>query len=906
MPDSLVKERARRANWELSRPRLGLTSRHMGCERSVISVCAAAGYGKSTLLSQWRQTLLDDGRRVIPLEATIDDREGDQLLLELAAALNHGTGQGPEAMLDGFGARGRSTLLRALIAEIEASRVEIVVLIDDVHVLAGAPAENLLRQLIRNQPKNLLIILSGRNALPAVTTPILIEGRLSRFSDQDLALSTDEIVDMLRQHNVNPRRELVQALQSRTQGWPAAVRLVALTLESDPGSQDRFVTGLATAPQVLAEYLNDVLFNQLSFQLQAFLLRMSLLRSFDLPLARALSGDKEAGILLDEIQDKALPIRVSDEPEPSYMLHPLLRDFFLARLKRSQIDELSMLQNRALEYLLARGQIERSIEVCLDGGDIPRASALISEHGDAMVVTRGRHSRYLYWVNMLPPEALHQYPDIRLKQAWSLNFLRRFDEAESIRLELESEYLSGDVQSEEMRALERGIDVQRCAAAGLGDRPQASINRAKNWLKRWPDGAPYERAAAYVVQAFAERALGQFSEALAHGQEAQTLARENGDHYILTWASMVVISILIKHGQCRQALAVCDHEIEELAPQLGPEAPAVMMIHAMRAGLLYEFNRLDDARDALERGLTALIEQSAADPIILGYVTLSRLQVVQGDVAAGIATLYEGETQGKARQLPRLSLSLSAERIVCMLRSGELKQARQQWIALQDEFTDPQYAAFGAALQDKSGRIEARIALMEGHYQATLEGLQAPLERAQASSQKRKEVEILLLMAVAHHQLGEQERSAERLRAALAISLHGGYQRTLIDEADLLREPLSQFLAGADARGLKAPTRAYLDQICKAARVEAESNNSGSTSTSTSDDPLVSQNTLTARELEIVTRLRTGPTNRQLSDAMFISPGTLKWHLNNIYSKLGVNNRLAAISRCQELGLIES
>lgn len=883
--------------WELRRQRLHLPEPLWSQPRALVSVSAPAGYGKSTLLSQWREQCEHAGRSVIWLTAAADDRDGSKLLVDFAQRLEQQDPRRRQLLGDSVGNLSAAALLRALLAEVESLEHGAVLFIDDVHELVGHPAEAVLRLLLRHQPDSLLLVLSGRTPVQAAIGTALLEGRLLRFADLQLAFDADEIGALLVQHGIRAREALVAALHERTQGWPAAVRLAALSLQGGTEAEDRFVVGLSSAPQVLTGYLNETVFDRLPPRIHRFLLCTALLRRFDVASARAVSGFDDAAALLEDIETRALPIRRSDDRLPQYVLHPLVRDYLLAGLSQREPDELSRCRRRALDWLLPAGRIEQAIEVCLDSQDLEGAAALISDHAASLVEQYGRHGTYLYWIHKLPEQALVRFPAIRLKQAWSLNFLQRYEEAEIIRRAIEREaQRRGDVAG--IRQVEQAIELQRCAEAALRDRSMPSTERAAQWLERWPDAGAFERSVASTVLAFSEKALGQYAAGTQHARQAQCFARECRGHYVLAWASMIAVAALIKQGQCREALLETDRVLAELRPHLDPRAPAVMMLHAMRAGLLYEFNRLDEVGDALEGGLTALVEQSSADPMIIGYVTLARLQAAQGQVLEGIETLYEGEVLGRARQLPRLAIALGAERIVLLLRHGERAQARRQWDEWQRDADLGAAPDFERALMDKVGRIQARFHLAEGRAEEAFRSLEGPLRHARQSGQRRKEVEILVLQSLARLRAGSRAEGRKLWESALSIAMPEGYVRTFVDEGREILTLLDDLGPVGQASRQVRPLRRYRDGLAAAARACASAPERSPETRPETVEPL------TERELQIVSRLRAGPSNRQLSDALFITPGTLKWHLTNIYGKLGVTSRLAALARAQELGLV--
>ncbi|WP_216701357.1 LuxR C-terminal-related transcriptional regulator, partial [Methylibium sp. T29] len=315
-----------------------------------------------------------------------------------------------------------------------------------------------------------------------------------------------------------------------------------------------------------------------------------------------------------------------------------------------------------------------------------------------------------------------------------------------------------------------------------------------------------------------------------------------------------------------------------------------------RAPLLYEMNRLEEAGGALEHGLTTLVEQTSVDSIIMGHVALARLQNAQGSHLDALETLSEGEVIGRTHGLSRLVVAMAAERIDLLLKRRELGQAQAQWLELQSFSESDPADAFKYAISDKAPRLESRIALMKGNSSLAWELTDPALQRATRTGQKRKQVELLLVRALAAQAAQDSEKASDALQKAVGIAMSEGYIRVFVDEGEPMRTLLVS-ASGSTARS-DSPTGEYLRQILAAFGVQKS-------------DPKISAfvagaESLTSRELKILRRLQSELSNRQLADTLFITEGTLKWHLKNIYGKLNVTNRLTAVAAGRKLGLLDS
>jgi LuxR family transcriptional regulator, maltose regulon positive regulatory protein len=320
-----------------------------------------------------------------------------------------------------------------------------------------------------------------------------------------------------------------------------------------------------------------------------------------------------------------------------------------------------------------------------------------------------------------------------------------------------------------------------------------------------------------------------------------------------------------------------------------------LMLQALRALLLYENNQLEEASEALENGLTALVEQSSVDSLIAGYVTLARILAGGNQHLEAGAILAEGEAIGWRHDLPRLAVALGAERTDLLLKQGQLGPARALWEELQQRVDSPVLDSVARvigqrALTDKTGRIEARMLMVSGNAISARDLIAACVRHAIQKGQKHKVVEMLLLQARAYLHAHDRNAAFALLQEAIDIGIVQGYVRVFVYEDIEIRDMLQSRLDGRPAPAL----REYLKLLIGAFQ--------GNAAASATTEPYTSES-FTRRELKIIARLSSGMNNRELANALFITEGTLKWHLKNIYSKLGVASRVSAINAAKALGI---
>lgn len=873
--------------------------------KPVVTVTAPAGYGKSTLLSEWRKDVVARGAEVVSLTVVEDDRDGDKLTIDFLHAVAPVDAQRSQMLLGGSGTKGRRAVIMALLAEIASRSHRTVLFIDDIHWLADSASEPILRLLIAHQPKGMGLVLSGRTLETSLVSEALLEGRLIRFSSSQLAFDESEIAALFRQHEVEPRSAVVSSVAERTHGWPAVIRLIAMTLQEDPKHQDAFLRGMVERRQPLTEYLSDVLLSRLPERSAHFLLRISLFRRFSVNLAAAATGMSDARILLDDLERRALPFARSDDPTLPYALHPMVREFLLARVNREDPAVFADQTRRALEWMDTHRRVDAAIDLSLDVGDVAAAAALVDRYARQQARHYGRHSTFLYWANKLPPEHLNRFPKIQCIRVWSLNVIRRYGEADAILNSLEAQVArqandpaespGTEAASVDAEYVARAVELERYVQLVLRDRWVGLAQKVRSWLSRWPDNDKMDMGIAHILIGCGLIASSDFEDAMAHFRHGQRYWREIKAHYVAAWADMWAVTTLAKQGHVRQALYECDEAVAEIATHLGGQTSAEIMLHAMRGFLLYEMNRLDDASAALEHGLTALVEQSSVDSLIMGYVALARIQNAQGSQMDALETLAEGEVLGWAHNLPRLAIAIAAERIDMLMRHGDLNQANVLWDDLKHSSALKAGPDFDNVLRDKASRIDTRAALIRKQPAVALDLIEPALRHATSTRQRRKQVELLLLKTLALQIAGDLDAAFDVLQQSLDIAMSQGYVRLFADEGPHLQGLLVSYL---ERRGdlLSPASASYVQQILKSFVPH-------STTPSESEGLLVRQE-LTTRELKVLGKLQSGLSNRELADVLFITEGTLKWHLRNIYSKLGVVSRLAAVSVARQMGLI--
>lgn len=876
----------------LQRGRLGLPVTRDD-RNQVVEVVAPAGYGKTTLLRSWQEEAAQAGWRTLWVALDEALRAPTALVRGILAALNRSA---PSDITFDTEAAG----LDQLLSELDGFAESCILFLDDVQILLGTPAIETLGWLLANQPPSLVIVLASREQSPLHFQTRRLRGELKRYSARDLAFTSAECARFFEEtHRISLTKDQIAHLHRRTEGWAAAMQLAALAL-AEVEDRTAFIKEFGGSNRDLTDYLSEVVLARLDPSDRAFLLRISVLDRLCADLCTAVTGITDAQRRLETYERRSLFLVALDDRREWYRLHALFRGFLRARAAAEDAEGARRDTESAVRWCMQHDLREEAIDYALQAGLIDDAAALIAEHAMQVVRFRGEHERLVEWIRRLPPEVLARHPAIQLNHAWSLTFQYRFVEADTA-LEIVSRSLdAADPPSpESQREVRRARELNRCLAAALSDHGAHAIALSRNWLADWPDASELERLPIWAILAYGYKCAGDFAAVASVVEDGRRSFERIGAPYGLAWIEFFDVLALMRQGRYGAARATCTVAMSAAVERLGRNSLLYCMQSALLAAIELEINNLPAAREALAHGLKFLEPHGSVDGILVAYVTLARLMAAEGRFVDACDLLQEGEATGRRRDTPRLTISLAAERALLLLRNGQLETAAELLrTGLHASRSDGEFAGL---LRDKRLRIEARLALARGAAGEALETVGGLLHHVRQSQQVRKHVELLLIRAVAQQALGRGNDALRSLAEALRLAAPERLMRVFLDEGERLH-PLIAALkavdkpsdAGADDESLQK----LLEQLATTIRSGGTSRATVTEAESGVLDPL------TPRELQILRMMESGLSAKQLARALFVTEGTVKWHLYNMYGKLDVRNRSAAIAKARRTGML--
>ncbi len=844
-------------------------------------VSAPAGFGKTTLVSDW---VAGCGRPVAWLSLDEGDSDPSRFLTYLIAALQTvatGIGEGVLTLLQSPQPPPPESTLTALLNDVAAIPSDVVLVLDDYHVVDAKPVDDALAFLVEHQPPQLHLVVATREDPALPLARLRARGQLTELRAADLRFTPSEAADFLNLvMGLNLTADDIAALETRTEGWIAGLQLAAISLQ---GREDvaGFIASFAGSHHFVLDYLVEEVLQRQPDPVQTFLLRTSILDRLCGPLCDAVLLDASAsGQETLEYLDRAnLFIVPLDNERRWYRYHHLFAELLRQRLhqslassggdegrsvaeyhiRASQWYEDNALEIEAFHHAAAANDIERA-ERLIAGGRIP-------QHSRAAVTA------VFDWLDSLPRTVLDARPWLWVRSATvALNAGRTTGVEE--KLQAAEEALQHADLDDKTRDLIGQIAAVRATLALANYQPEAMINQAHRALEYLhPDNLP-SRGRALRTLGFAYQLQGDRAAARQAYTEARAIRQTPGNINLTVSATTGLGNVQESENQLYQAAETYRCSLQLLGDQAPSNADQEFI---GLARIFYEWNDLDAAEQYGQQSLQLARQYvGAIDRFILCEVFLARLKLARRDVAGAAAMLAETEQSVRQNGFVRRMPEVAAAQVLTLLQQGDVA------------------AAAHVAQAHDLPLSQARVHLAQGDPTAALAVLEPYRRQMAEKAWADEELKALVLLAVALDARGERAEAVEVLDEALALAEPGGFIRIFVDEgapmARLLRESLSRGVRPEYVRRLLAAFP--FDDADRAASPAAR------VAGSRLAEPL------SGRELEVLALIAKGLTNQEIAARLYLSLHTVKAHARTIYAKLGVSSRTQAVARGRALGYL--
>ncbi|HEY3258665.1 MAG TPA: LuxR C-terminal-related transcriptional regulator [Pseudonocardiaceae bacterium] len=882
----------------MPRPRLSrLLDQALG--RPLTLVTAPAGFGKTTVVAEWLAGLRASSRaRTGWLSLDEDDDVPRRFLGYLLAAvrgLGDGLAEPAQALLDS-GNPATLAVTTELINGLTAAESDIVLVFDDVHTLREPEILDAIGFLVENCPPRLHLVLLGRQEPDLPLARWRGRGQLGEIGIAQLRFSADEAAELLHSViGVAVDADTAAALHRRAEGWAAGLQLLGIGLRVAGGP-----AGLAgdaplmsmrhrTGDRYVLDYLAEEVLRGQPAELRDFLLRTSVLDALTPALCDAVTAREDSNRVIDRLERDNLFLTPLDAAGRWHRYHGLFADFL-----RAEVDPAVAAEShaRAARWFARYGSPDETIKHAVAAGDIALAVATVRSVAEREV-RRGELPAVLGWLNRLPADTVRSHADLAGFKGWLLYLAGRVDEAESYAV-IAEDTMAADAPAED-RAMLRTFQAYLALTRG---RPAQAAELAGAALDLLGDSVSFFRAAAMGALGQARRLTGDRRGAIDVLRAAVRLGERSGNPLSALEATGYLAPLLYVQGRLREAVLLCEDALRghtDVGANLGAGAepvarpPMTGLIEVPLGTLYYERDELDAARRHLLDGIARCERLGTTSYTLLGLRTLARLHVAQGAADDGLRALLAARRQADAAEDHRRARLVVATVAELHLRTGNPLAAER---ALQEISGD---GADRPSTSDYEQLTRARLLIATGRPAGALDALAGIEARAVSEGRDGSLIAILTVGALARAALGDVTAARDALARAAQIAASDGYRRTFLDQGPSL-VPLLRDVLGA------APDFVS-DLLARSAGATGSSPERGTVQLDTAEGTAVVQ-TLTDTQQRILGLIATGMSNQQVADKLFITIGTTKWHLNQIFGRLQARNRTEAVARARQLNLL--
>jgi LuxR family transcriptional regulator, maltose regulon positive regulatory protein len=876
----------------VARPRLLAILSELPAKRLGV-IKAPAGFGKSSLAAAWAEKLEQNGNCVGWLTIDSDDDEATRFLFYVSHALHNAcpdVGAGAIGLILENNLIDPTAILSSLINDLAEMEDDIYLFLEDYHWLSAPRIHQAVAYFLKHAPSHCHVVLTTRTEPPLSLATLRAQNQLIEIDAEALRLDMQETQAFL--DSIRPGvLELsdVQLLQRKTEGWPAALRIVASMPSQSGLAFKEYVHSLSGSQRPIAAYLSEML-DTLPVEMVNFMLRTAILDRLSGPLCEAVTGLSSSRTILASLAQRQMLLTPLDNDGVWFRYHTLLVEYLRQRLEADRGIEVPELQGRAALWYASHELRTEAVQHAIAAGASDRAISWIKNCAMALI-KRGDLFTLLEWQRQFPDELMRGQYEVRLAIAWGLSLALRFDEALKLATDIE-----GDIAA--MRLPESDLlhecQAIRSVAIVLKDDSERALPLAQDCMNRSSD--PWTANVASNVVRLSHMKAGNLKQ--FHATPWIPYSVEEDRRNVFASVYRHCLNGLAEERQTR--LAAADGHYREglrIAEQdVGPNSIAAALPASLIARIKYEQGQLDEAEAWVIDRASLISSGTMLDCVWSAYFVLARVATARMNFERARTLLERAENQGIARDWGRLSAGAIAEQARLYMNDGRLDEAAacvDRLERLARKYPAPRPCAWSeiewyhklarAHLLGQQARSDEAIAILQ-----QLQG------EAEAMQHRQFLIRIAIRLSAVQLSSGKVAEAASRFRRVLAACAAAGLYQTVLDEGPIISDLLQTTRESGNVTTDMLP---YVDRLVAGLQRAGQDRLAP-----TSGARILSA--LSPRETDILTLIAEGLSNKEIARSLDIGPETVKSYLKSVFTKLGVERRAQAVSRAQTLGLV--
>lgn len=855
-------------------------------------VSAPAGYGKTTLVSTWASASefpiawlsLDEDDNdpvrflsyVVAAVQTIQPNLGREILATLQSAQ-------PPAILK---------ILPMLINQLDDIQERFVLVLDDYHLITSPAIHKAITFIIDHQPSQMHLAITTRIDPPLPLPQLRGRGQLVELRQADLCFSEDETAAFLKQiSGIELPRSDLQVLVNRTEGWIAGLQMAALSMRNKT-DLSRFIAGFGGSHEYIVDYFASEILDNLPEQVSSFLLKTSFLDRLCGSLCDEVIGGAGGQQMLERLQEANLFLVPLDDEHVWYRYHQLFADLLHKNLFRNDPSDVPELHLRASRWFEHHEFPHKAVEHAFLAKDYPRVARLLEEVAEN-AFEQGESAWLLKWIDRLPPNQLESHPRLgilRVTSYASNGLVQRADNAlQTVEAQLQSQDMDPSAKD---YAIGR-VTALRAIIAILRRDVDTAQRNAKIVLDQLSRGTQHE--APWRAYSWFALGLSNFAEgdpAMARQNLAMAIqeAKMAGGPFTFLAVTTLLVEVLWDQGYLKEAIETCNEGIKFIDKNGLRDSPMSAEMLLDWCLLLCERYDLGQANDFLIRGTELARDGNAARVCAWAAYVKLRYLIAQGDLSGAESAMEEADQLLQASEFPLwITNGISALKVLIWVRLGKLDLAEQclnkRGVRIENNIQlsyEHEYVSFAALLMAK-GDVENAGLLLD-----------RITARAEATKQSRTLICARTLQSIKFAAQKEKQKALQSLARAIELAEPEGYALTILE----LGENLAPLLYEAIQKGIHPGYASWLLECFNTTRTPSLQRQE----LQKGPDALLIP--LREREILALSMAAEGLTNKEIAVRLHVSLRTVKFYMTSIFTKLEVENRLQAVARARDLGII--
>jgi len=876
----------------VARPRLVAILSELPAKRLAV-IKAPAGFGKTSLAAAWAEKLEQSDNCVGWLTIDSDDDEATRFLFYVSQALHHAcpdVGAGAIGLILENNLIDPTAILSSLINDLAEIEDDVYLFLEDYHWLGASRIHQTVAYFLKHAPSHCHVVLTTRTEPPLPLATLRAQNQLIEIDSVALRFDMQETQAFL--DSTKPGvLELpdVQLLQRKTEGWPAALRIISSMRSQSGFGLKEYVHNLSGSQRPIAAYLAEML-DGLPVELVDFMLRTAILDRLSGPLCEAVTGSSSSRTILASLAQRQMLLTPLDNEGVWFRYHTLLAEYLRQRLEADRGVEVPELHGRAALWYASRELWTEAVQHAIAAGDSDRAISWIKNCAMALI-KRGDLFTLLEWQRQFPDELLRGQCEVRLAIAWGLALALRFDEALKLATDIE-----GDIAATRLPDSNLLCECQaiRSVAIALTDDSERALPLAQDCVNRSSD--PWTANVASNVVRFGHMQAGDLKQFYATPWIPYSLEEDRRNVFASVYrrclqgiAEFRQIHLAAAEGHYREGLRVAEQYV-------GPNSVAAALPVSLISRILYEQGQLDEA-EALVIDRASLINSGTMlDCVRSAYFVMARVAAARMNLKRAHTLLERAENHGISRDWGRLTAAATSEQARLYLNEGSVEEGAacvDRLERLARKYPAPRLCAWSEIQWDHK-LVHAQLLGQRARPEEAMAILRELQRETEAAYHRYFLIRVEIRISALQLSVGKTAEATNRFRRVLAACAHAGLYQIILDGGSIISElvqmvqrsgSISEHLMPYVDRLVAGSRRAPHDRMVPISRAQALGG-------------------LSARETGILKLIAEGLSNKEIARSLDIGPETVKSHLKSVFTKLGVERRAQAVSRAQTLGLV--